>query len=352
MDFRKLKIGYVPYLPDLSQPGDRRRFPYFAKRNNIPFEIADKNKEYDIILLTASGNLSKWLIYKRKHPGTKFIFEMVDSLIFSPNVFNTLFKGLGWFILRRETLLYPNYRGLIIKWLKSADIVLCASTELKKMIEQWNNNVIVSLDYMENEYRFVKTDFSIKNKLKLVWEGQGAVLPHFLSYKEILSKLSSFSELHIVTSEKYPLYGKIVNNHISKILKQLPITTVYHKWDLNNNYKIFSQCDCAIIPLNKKNLFGWHKPANKLISFWFTGLPTIVSATPAYKEIMDKASEGWYCSNNDEWVTKILMVKNMKPEEREFLAKKNQVFAQKNYSDVALDIIWQGVFKQITSDKA
>ena len=72
MDFKKLKIGYVPYLPDLSQPGDRRRFPYFAKRNNVPFEIADKNKEYDIILLTAPANLSKWLLYKRKYPKTKF----------------------------------------------------------------------------------------------------------------------------------------------------------------------------------------------------------------------------------------------------------------------------------------
>ena len=136
MDFKKLKIGYVPYLPDLSQPGDRRRFPYFAKRNNVPFEIADKNKEYDIILLTAPANLSKWLLYKRKYPKTKFMFEMVDSLIFSSNIFNTLFKGIGWFILRKETLLYFNHKKLIIKWLKMADVVLCSSTELKKNIEQ------------------------------------------------------------------------------------------------------------------------------------------------------------------------------------------------------------------------
>jgi len=50
MDFKKLKIGYVPYLRDLSQPGDRRRFPYFAARNHILFEIADIRKNYDIIL--------------------------------------------------------------------------------------------------------------------------------------------------------------------------------------------------------------------------------------------------------------------------------------------------------------
>src|SRR6185437_10295819 len=223
MDFKKLKIGYVPYLPDLSQPGDRRRFPYFAKRHNVPFEIADKNKEYDIIFLTAPANLSQWLLYRKKHPKTKFLFEMVDSLIFSSNIFNTLFKGIGWFILRKETLLYFNHKKLIIKWLKVADVVLCSSTELKKNIEQWNNNVIVSLDYMENEYRFIKTDFSIKNKLKLVWEGQGAVLPHFLHFKEVFKQLSSFCELHIITNETYPLYGKLINNDVRKILSQLPI---------------------------------------------------------------------------------------------------------------------------------
>ena len=48
MDFKELKIGYVPYSSDLSQPADRRRFPLFAENNDITYEIADKNKIYDI----------------------------------------------------------------------------------------------------------------------------------------------------------------------------------------------------------------------------------------------------------------------------------------------------------------
>lgn len=82
MNFKDLKIGYVPYLPDLSQPAYRRRFSYFAKRNNVPFETAATSKAYDIILLTVPANLSGWLNYKKKHAETKFIFEMVASLIF------------------------------------------------------------------------------------------------------------------------------------------------------------------------------------------------------------------------------------------------------------------------------
>ena len=349
MDFKELKIGYVPYLPDLSQPADRRRFPYFAKRNNVPFEVADKNKFYDIILLTASSNLSQWLTYKKKHPGTRFIFEMVDSLIFSSDTFSTLFKGIGRFILRKETSVYLNYKKLLIRWLKKADIVLCSSTELKNIIGKWNKNVMVSLDYLQNEYKFLKTDFSIQGKMKLVWEGQGAVLPNFLHFKELLKKLNPYCELHIITSNKYPIYGKLINRDASKILNRLPINTVLHKWDLNNNHKIFNKCDCGIIPLNKKNLLGWHKPANKLISFWFTGIPTVVSDTPAYTELMNRAGEKFYCSDIIDWVAKIKQIKDMKSEERQALANMNLNFVENNYSDEALDKIWQRVFEKIAA---
>ena len=347
MDFKKLRIGYVPYLPDLSQPADRRRFPYFAKRNNVPFEVADKNREYDIILLTAPANLSLWLIYKKKHPETKFIFEMVDSLIFDSDTFNILFKGIGRYLLKKESSFYPDYKKLLIKWLKIADVIICSSTELRKIISRWNSNVIVSLDYLQNETKFLKQDYTIKGKMKLVWEGQSVVLPHLLIYKEVFKRINSFCELHIITDKKYPVYGRIYKRDVETIINQLPITTIFHKWQLYNNYNELSQCDCGIIPLDKKNAFGWHKPANKLISFWFTGLPTIVSNTPAYIELMNKAGEKLYCSNNDEWVAKIHQVKDMKAEERSAIAKKNLDFVRNNYSDKALNLIWNQIFERV-----
>ena len=352
MNFKDVRIGYVPYLPDLSQPADRRRFPFFARANNVPFEIADVNKTYDIILLTAPSNLSKWLLYKKKHPETKFIFEMVDSLIFPSDIFSMLFKGVGRFILRKEVLLFINYKKLIIKWLKIADIVVCSSKELKRHIEQWNENVVVSLDYLQNEYQLLKTDYSINGKMKLLWEGQSVVLRQFLYFKDLFKELNSFCELHIITIEKYPLFGNLVHRNVEKILEELPIKTVFHKWEINKNSEVFSQCDCGIIPLNKKNLLGWHKPANKLISFWFSGLPTVVSDTPAYVELMNNADENLYCHTKDDWIEKIYRIKNMQPEERECLAKKNWAFVQSNYSDVVLDLIWQSVFQQITSSNA
>jgi glycosyltransferase involved in cell wall biosynthesis len=347
MNFKELKIGYVPYLPDLSQPADRRRFPFFAKRNNVPYEIADADKKYDIILLTAPSNLSKWLFYKKKNPGTKFIFEIVDSLIFPSDIFSTLFKGLGRFLLRKETLLYLNYKRLIITWFKLADVVVCSNTELKKSIEKWNKNVVVSLDYLQNEYKFVKKDYSINGKMKLLWEGQGVVLRHFLFYKDLFEQLNSFCELHIITSKKYPTYGNLKQDDVTKITEKLPIKTIVHQWDQVKNADIFQACDCGIIPLNKKNLLGWHKPANKLISFWFSGLPTVVSDTPAYKEIMNAAGQNLACSNINDWIGKITFIKTMTPEERENFSKRNFEFVQLHYSNEALDKVWQEIFSHV-----
>jgi glycosyltransferase involved in cell wall biosynthesis len=349
MDFKEVKIGYVPYSPDLSQPADRRRFPYFAKRNGVTFEIADTNKFYDVVLLPAPSNLSQWLVYKKKHPDTRFIFEMVDSLIFSTDTFNTLFRGVGRFLQRREKYLYPDFKTPVIKWLKIADVVICSSTELKRIIDKWNRNVIISLDYLQNEARSLKKEYEVADKLKLVWEGQGGVLPHFLHFKEVFQKVSSFCELHVITDEKYTAYGNMIYKDVSKILDQLPITTIFHKWEIYKNYQELSKYDCGIIPLNKKNAFGWHKPANKLISFWFTGLPTLVSNTPAYTEMMNDAGENLYCSSNEEWVAKIHRIKNMKAEERSALAQKNLKYVNQHFSDEALDLVWFKVLKQLTA---
>ena len=96
-----MKIGYVPYSTDLSQPADRRRFPHFAGRKGIEYEIAETSKKYDIVILPAPANLSKWLLYKIKYPETKFIFEMVDSLIFSTDFFSAVFKSAILFVFHK-----------------------------------------------------------------------------------------------------------------------------------------------------------------------------------------------------------------------------------------------------------
>lgn len=343
--FKNLRIGYVPYNSDLSHPDDRRRFPFFAERNNVDFEVADSRKSYDVVLLPAPANLSQWLLYKKKNPDTRFIFEMVDSLIYQSDTFNALFKGVGRFVVGKESLPCLDHKKLLMKWLKIADVVVCSSPKIKKEIEKWNDNVMVSLDYLEHEYKFLKTDYSIQGKMKLLWEGQGVVLPHFLHFKNMFKQVSSFCELHVVTSKSYPRFGQFVKRDVNTILEKLPIDTYFHKWDLNKNSTLFSYLDCGVIPLNREDAYGWHKPANKLISFWFSGLPTLTSDTPAYTDVANKTESDLLCATEEEWIAKIHQMREMQTEERRYLAMKNFSFAQALYSNEAHDIFWKNLFE-------
>lgn len=350
MLLKGLRIGYVPYLPDLTQPGDRRRFPYFARRCEIEFEIADYHKKYDIILLTAPSNLSLWLDYKERHPNTRFIFEMVDSLIFAPDLFNWAFKGLGRYLIKKERNLHLNYTKLIYEWIKLADVVVCSNEVLRQQALKLNKHAILSPDYLETEYSITKQTYEIEGKLKLVWEGQSSVLQHFLSFKKVLHEVNSFCELHIISTQKYPVLPKVWYSSSEALLKRLPIKTYFHQWNKNSHCDQLIRGDCAIIPLDKRNPYGWHKPANKLVSFWFLGIPSIVSATPAYKEIMKEAGSDLYCDSTEEWVAKLKWIYEISPEERRSIAERNLQFVKENYSDSRLDIIWSNIMQLVAGE--
>lgn len=346
MKLNKLRFGYVPYSTDLSHPGDRRRFPYFANRNIIEFEVAEDSNHYDVVLLTGQANLSKWLRYKKKHPATRFIFEMTDSVIYSSDLFRTLFKGTGRYLLGRESDLYINYKTPVKKWLQLADVVICSSEAVKESMKEFNANIVVSLDYLESEYQYLKNNFAVGKKMKLVWEGLGDVLPHLLYFKDVLKEVSSFCELHIITSEKYAAFGNVTQKNVSDLLKKFPIETIFHPWNIDTKDQLLSDCDLGIIPLNKNNHFAWHKPANKLISFWFTGLPTLVTNTPAYTKMMNDSGDPMYASTTAEWIEKIKSFYELGEGERKSLAERNHAFVKTHYSDEALDIVWWEIVKK------
>ena len=96
-----MKLGYLPYSLDYSEPGDRRRFYWFIKEENLKFEIADLKSKYDIIFVTYGSNLSSLLEYK-KHPNTKIIFEFIDAYLEDKNILRIYLRGLVRYILGKE----------------------------------------------------------------------------------------------------------------------------------------------------------------------------------------------------------------------------------------------------------
>lgn len=343
------KIGYVPYSPDLTQVADRRRFPYFSKRKNVRFSIAETDKKYDIIILNASSNLTKWLRHKKGNPKTVYIFEMVDSLIHQTDYLNLLFKGTGRFLLGKEA--YPSFihRNLLIQWIKKADFVICSSPVTLKIVRQWNKNTLFNLDYQQEEYHFLKEDYWVEGKMKLFWEGQGVVLPQLLYYEDLFKKINSFCELHIVTSDNFPRWGQFFKQDTISFLKRLPIRSFFHLWSMEKNPELFSTFDCGIIPINPRDKYAWNKPANKLISFWFSGIPTLTSKTPAYCEIGRQTQSDFLCETTADWIEKLNRIRDMSSDERKNMAIRNHQFAENLFSNEILDKFWLDLFEEAIS---
>lgn len=344
----ELRIGYVPYSPDLSHPDDRRRFPFFAQRHQIKYELADENKSYDIVLLPASCNLTKWMIYKKRHPNTIFIFEMVDSLTYQNDWKSLLFKGTGRFLMGKEDRPSLVHKDLLVRWIRKADVVICSNPKVKSELQQWNKHIILNLDYLEHEYPLAKTDYGISGKMKLFWEGQGVVLPQLLGYKRLFKEINAFCELHIVTAATYPRFAYFLNRSSQSLLKELPIDAYFHPWDLKSNAGLFGGFDCGIIPLNEKDQYGWHKPANKLLSFWFSGIPTLASNTPAYNAVAAMTDNDFICSSIDQWVEKIKWMYHLSSSQRKDLAMAKLDFARSNFSNEINDAFWMDLLDRVS----
>src|SRR3989344_8916382 len=80
MDLKQLRIGYVPLSHNLDKPGDRRRFVYYAKSRNLPFEIATPDEKYDVAVVSQSADLSIWSGYDKG----KIVYDFIDSYLAVP----------------------------------------------------------------------------------------------------------------------------------------------------------------------------------------------------------------------------------------------------------------------------
>ena len=104
-------------------------------------------------------------------------------------------------------------------------------------------------------------------------------------------------------------------------------------------------CDFAIIPLPMDFSGNYYKPENKLIHLWRMSVPTIVSAIPSYKKVMNEINLNDFCLNDDEWRLKIA----------EFIENDNvriqngnsgNAFVSSNYSNERIDELWSVILSE------
>ncbi len=344
-NLKSIRIGYVPMSKNLTSPGDKRRFIYYANRRNINFEIANTSEKYDLVIVTQNSDLSVWKDYNKD---TVIVYDFIDSYLAIPkNNIKGRLRGLAKFFSRQSRHLILNHWKAIEDMCSRADAVICSTQEQRNDISNFCSNTHIILDAHMGVASAQKLDYSPHSAFRLVWEG----LPQNIdSLKLIVPAIKELSlknpvELHVITDPSFNRYmGKYGKTDTLKAAQKLFKNVIFHEWDEKTCADYICSCDLAIIPLNLSDPFAAGKPENKLLLFWRMGMPVITSATPAYVRAMSLAGMDYTVKLESDWI-RILSKLIENPIARQEAGILGKSYVENNFSENNLLYQWDKVFE-------
>ena len=343
---QNLRIGYVPYSDALDRPGDRRRFPYYANRRGIHFEIADSKKTYDLVILSARADISIW----SRYPGAKLVYDLIDSYLAIPQTdLKGRLRGLFKFLSGQSRYLQLNHWKAIADMCVRADAVVCSTQEQKNDIINFCPNVHLILDAHMGVTRTVKSDYGAHQPFRLVWEGLPQTLDSLELIRPAIDRLRYQYpiEIHIVTDREYFRYlGQFCKTSALKKAQRIFPDVHFHEWNEVNCADIICSCDLAIIPLSLTDPFAAGKPENKLLLFWRMAMPVVTSASPAYARAMQSAGMNFTAKNEVDWLA---MLKQLLEDEslRRKAGTLGKAYVEREFSEINLLARWDAVFESL-----
>lgn len=282
-----LRVGYAPLSPSLEQPGDRRRFVYYAQRRGIDFEIADPAKDYDVVVVSQRADIVRWAEHGRR---ARLVYDLIDAYLAGPSGdWKSRGRGLAKYAIGEIARPVPDYRRAIEAMCARADAVVCSTVQQKRDIERFSPNVHVVLDAHFELGDVVKSRHEAGSVLNLLWEGQGENIPALGVVAEALqeSALADRTVVHLFTDLEYFRWLRRVGRRSSVKLGRSMFERVYfYEWNPYLFASVAAGSDLALVPVDLTTPLTAGKPENKLLLFWRLGVPAIVSATDAHCRVM------------------------------------------------------------------
>lgn len=307
MDWSTARVGYAPYADDMASPGDRRRFGFYAHDRGIAFELADASKDYDLVYLSTRADLSTWSRYRGR---AKIVFEVIDSYfaLSEANLKNRM-RGIAKFASRELSRPTLSYKKMLAEMAGRADAVVCSTLEQKEQLSEYCSNVHIILDAHDEVGTLTKQDYGAQPPFNLIWEGLAYTLDAFETIAPALDAVAAHRPLalHLITDLRSHRYlGRFLAADTQKRARRIFDNCFVYQWNQHALAALATSCDLGVIPLDLEDPLSRGKPENKLLLLWRMGIPTLTSASPAYRRAMDASGLDMTCETAADWEKKLL----------------------------------------------
>jgi glycosyltransferase involved in cell wall biosynthesis len=342
------RIGYVPYSRDLSHPADRRRFCFYARKRGLPFNIADVRENYDVVVVAENADTSVWSRYPKSKG--RVVYELIDSYLAIPERgVKNLLRGLARFATGQSRRLQFRHGKALEQMCSRSDAVICSTPEQRERIREHCANVHVILDIHSAIVRRHKVDYRTGEVINLVWEGFAENLAGFDEIKGVLRELGRGRglALHLITDlTSFRYMRRFVRRDTAAIARKIWPRVYLYQWNEQTCSQIIAACDLSLIPVSLDDALACGKPANKLLLFWRLGMPSVVSATPAYEGAMREAGLAMACRTAEDW-RRVLQVYLDEEEARREAGVRGREVAERLYGEGVMIERWDKVFESV-----
>lgn len=309
------KLCYVrgvdqPY----SHPTHARRFPNFARRNDIRFEDFHDTglSAADITILSPAVDLSFWK--RHRSANARIIFDANDPyLLDTSKGLKRIFRGAAKFVTGRHKYFDADYHKLYREICESSNAVVVSHFAQRDLLNSWGINVWEIKDYPPRHVQSKRNyELTSENTVNIFWEGLGSSFLPFHLLEEIFASIPDRKKyrFHFVTDLHFKKYmDRFVNLNIEDVAKKnapsLYQQFYFYQWTSETFSRIANQCDFALIPLPMDYSMNFWKPETKVIQLWRAGLPIIASGIPSYRRAFEEAEVDGCCNSILDWRKKI-----------------------------------------------
>jgi glycosyltransferase involved in cell wall biosynthesis len=344
-----LRVGYAPLSPSLEQPGDRRRFPYYAEHRGVRFEIADPAQDYDMVVVSQRADVVRWAEHRGR---TRLVYDLIDAYLAGPPGIDWKSRGRGLAKYAIGEISRPvlDYRSAIVAMCERADAVVCSTPRQKRDIERYSGNVHIVLDAHFELGDTVKRGYTAGPVLNLVWEGQAENIPALSVVAEALSdsRLAERTAVHLFTDLEYFRYLRRVGRRSSvKLGRQMFPRVYFYEWNPHLFASVVTGSDIALVPVDLSTPLTAGKPENKLLLFWRLGMPVIASASEAYERVAGEAGvAGMTARDAGDWRVALERY-GPDDEARREAAERGLRYVTEHHSEEQLLARWDRVFESV-----